>query len=121
MMYTRDFAASELEAASVIALWLLIHGGDPAPKTQSEIAAVAGEIIASLAGYAFGANEASVDAIRERLGALQVQVQDGGSVSPGGGVTPDYLVEGSGRVRYLIWPNPDGDPIVVPIYEHTVT
>jgi len=123
-LYTKDLAASDLEAASIIALWLLIHGGDPAPKTQDEIAAVAGRIIASLSTFAFGgAGEASVDAIRKRLASLKVEVKEGASAGTGRGgsdIRPDYVVVGSGRVRYLVWPNPDGDPIIVPIHEETL-
>jgi hypothetical protein len=120
-MYTTELSASDLEAASVIALWLLIHGGDPSPETPADVSSIAGRIIASLSQFAFGvASPTTVEAIRERLGDLQVRVQEGRSTD-GGGVTPDYLTVGSGRVRYLVWPNPDGDPIVVPIYEHTVT
>ena len=121
-MYTKELAANDLEAASLIALWLLIHGGDPAPDGPAEVATIAGRIIASLSTFAFGeASETTVDAIRKRLEALKVRVQEGPSAGSDGGVKADYLVVGSGRVRYLVWPNPDGDPIIVPIYEQTLT
>jgi len=124
-LYTKDLASTDLEAASIIALWLLIHGGDPAPKTQEDIATVAGQIIASLSTFAFGsASETSVEAIRKRLASLSVEIKDSQSAGSGRGgsdITPDYLVVGSGRVRYLVWPNPDGPPIIVPIYEETLT
>jgi hypothetical protein len=119
-MYAEELTANDLEAASMIALWLLIHGGDPAPDGPAEVATIAGRIIASLSNFAFGeASQTTVDAIRSRLDALQVRVQEGQSPGGDGGVTPDYLVVGHGKVRYLVWPNPDGDPIIVPIYSET--
>lgn len=111
-VHTTDFvSASDLQAASLIALWLLIHGGDPPPQSAVEISSIAGQMIASLSKFAFSeGSEVSGDALRERLGKLNVHVKY--ADNNGNGVKADYLsVDG----RYLIWPNPGHDPIVVPI------
>ncbi len=47
------YLAHELDAAWIIALWLAIHGGDPAPEV------VAAQAIAALAQYVNGARERS--------------------------------------------------------------
>jgi hypothetical protein len=111
-VHTTDFvSANELEVTSLIALWLLIHGGDPPPQSASEITAIAGQMIASLSRFAFGeGSEISVDALRKNLQRLNVHVKDADGTA--NGVTPDFLAVGG---RYLIWPNPGHDPIIVPI------
>ncbi len=45
------YLAHELDAAWIIALWLAIHGGDPAPEV------VAAQAIAALAQYVNGARQ----------------------------------------------------------------
>jgi hypothetical protein len=111
-VHSTDFvSASELEAASLIALWLLIHGGDPPPQSVAEVSSIAGQMIASLSRFAFGGgSEVSVEALRKNLQRLNIHVKDADGT--GNGVTPDFLAIGG---RYLIWPNPGHDPIIVPI------
>jgi hypothetical protein len=45
------YLAHELDAAWIIALWLAIHGGDPAPEV------IAGQAIAALAQYVNGTRQ----------------------------------------------------------------
>lgn len=117
--------ARELEVASIIGLWLEIHGGDP-PETQDEVAAIAGQIIANLATVAFGqGSEVSAEAITSRLGQLNVRVQQGGNggASAGGsGITPDAMIVHAGRYNEIVWPGvPGGPPIIVKVPVATLT
>jgi hypothetical protein len=113
----------ELEATSIIGLWLEIHGGDP-PETQEEVGEIAGQIIANLATFAFGqASEVSADAIASRLKQLNIQVkQDGNGGATGGksGVKPDYAIVHGGQYNEIIYPGvPGGPPIVVKVPHET--
>lgn len=117
----------ELEVASIIGLWLEIHGGDP-PETREQVGAIAGQIIANLATVAFGlGDEVSVDAIKARLGQLNVQVKQGGSAGAGGGqgggsITPDARIIHEGNTTYIEWPGaPGGPPIIVKVPRETLT
>jgi hypothetical protein len=111
----------ELEVASIIALWLDIHGGDP-PETREEVGAIAGQIIANLATVAFGlGDEVTVDAIKSRLGQLNVQVTQGGGAG-GGAVKSDARIIHQGNDTYIEWPGaPGGPPIIVKVPRATLT
>jgi hypothetical protein len=100
---------SRYECASLIALWLLIHGGDPPPQTSSELGTVVGQIIARLSSFAFGeSSEVSPDIAQEQLAKLNIQIKvgDGRSRDPG---EPMMLLQKPGdRDPYLVYYLPDG-------------
>jgi hypothetical protein len=102
--------AHEIDAAWLIALWLAIHGGDPV-QSEGDVAAAAGQMIATLSSYAFGsAPAASVDDIRARLANLNVNV---GTRAPGDerGPAPEYRI--SNRNGTLVV-DVDGIEIILP-------
>jgi hypothetical protein len=101
--------AQQLDAASIIALWLAIHGGDPL-ESDVDVAATAGKIIASLATFAFGTAPAvNVAELKARLAQLNVRVNDG--PDSGSRPAPELRIvdNGSYRVIYV-----DGIEIDVP-------
>lgn len=63
--------AHELDAAWIIALWLAIHGGDPAPE------AIAAQAIAALAPYLGGAQSSlSFTELKSQFANLGIQVTE---------------------------------------------
>ncbi len=107
----------ELEATSVIGLWLKIHGGDP-PETSEDVAAIAGQIIANLSAFAFSqGSEPSLEALTSRLSELNVQVkQDGNGNGTQTGITPDFRIIKGGGYNEIVYPGvPGGPPIVVKV------
>jgi hypothetical protein len=102
--------AHELDAAWLIALWLAIHGGDPA-QSEGDVAAAAGQMIAALSSYAFGSAPAvSVDEIRARLAHLNVNV-GGRAQGSERGAAPEFRISNRNGVRVV---DVDGIEIILP-------
>jgi hypothetical protein len=73
--------AHELDAAWIIALWIAIHGGDPAPieiaideGLAKEAAALTGRAAQAVKGVA--STELTIPLLRERLQALGLKVEN---------------------------------------------
>lgn len=66
------YLAHELDAAWIIALWLAIHGGDPAPEI------IAAQAIAALAQYVNGTRQQSfsLEELQAQFGKLGVTVTE---------------------------------------------
>lgn len=82
--------AHELDAAWIIALWKLIHGGDPGPLDDR---AVAGNIVAALAPVLAGEPAASltVGALKERFQRIGTEISVEVVESPQAGEGPEAL------------------------------
>lgn len=66
------YLAHELDAAWIIALWLAIHGGDPAPEV------IAAQAIAALAQYVNGTRQEAFtfEELKAQFGKLGVTVTE---------------------------------------------
>lgn len=101
--------AHELDAAWIIALWLAIHGGDPAPIeiSQTQAEAVSASIVAALSpaqgGYIGAASESlSLERLQSRLKEFNVKVTQGRQATGGeyatqamesqGAISPELII-----------------------------
>ena len=108
--------AERLDAAYLIGLWLAIHGGDPAPD-EAALRVIVGQMIASLAGFAFGPAPAlSAEDLNARLASMKPTGGNGGGSAPKR--TADFVVK-KGDTLEIIIPVPSGDVQVIRIPKAT--
>jgi hypothetical protein len=79
--------AHEPDIAWLIALWIAIHGGDPAPEGPVEVDETTALLAAALAarlGELYGRGAATAEALQDRLAGsgMAVRVDDASSFEP---------------------------------------
>jgi hypothetical protein len=105
--------AHDLDAGWLIALWKAIHGGDPAID-QVDVQTAAGQIIAQVSQYAFGAAAAvNAEDFASRLGSVRLSVGRPGGGVPGDGVQRDAIVRREGTTIFMCYPLGNGDYLII--------